>query len=367
MIAHAFTVLRTGSLYRSWARANPREHARLTALLAGGTVPAGAFVTLTGRGLADYARGRSGLDTLRRGRLYKRWASANPREHLALLEYVAGHTAGRLALSSATGRALLELEQAVARPRPHPLWERDLVFTANLSAWDGPRRQAAREAGFSVVAVLADELADPAAVANLRELKLIRAELERDGWNIVGWAATYTGSALGRTMKHPVSLGNGVIVDIDPEASASRAANLTIEHELAGWLANWEAWSEGPNAWSIAPWIDHYLARTGRPLAASILSSTTANYARDLPYTELISEAISVQPQVYGNAHPAYTVQAALASLEQAGVPDSLVNLTLGTYDAGHPIPWADYLTWDGPRGVYIGERMTVDDYRRLK
>lgn len=51
----------------------------------------------------------------------------------------------------------------------------------NLSSWDGPRRTAAKEEGFSVVAILADPSVDPASTANLIELALIRNQLVNQG------------------------------------------------------------------------------------------------------------------------------------------------------------------------------------------
>lgn len=357
----AFALLRTGTLYRAWMADNPREHAAISATVAGAADP-GSFTarSFTGRGLLEYARGRDGHELLSRGRLYQRWAAANPREHQRLLRRLA-----QPASATPTGRALSALDRLAVRPEPAPVWKRDVVYTANLSAWDGPRRQAAREAGFSVVAVLADRHSDPAAVANLAELKLIRGELERDGWAVVGWAASYTGAELGRSMKHPVALGGGVVVDIDPAPNATRAAELVAAHELDGWITNMEAWNEGEHAWAVGPWVDTYLGRCDAPLAVTPLSSTTA-IARSFPYHEFTREHASIQPQVYGNADPGYTVEAALGALEKARVPDTLVSLLLGTYDAGHPIPWADYRTWDGPRGIYLGERITPAEYARL-
>ncbi len=48
------------------------------------------------------------------------------------------------------------------------------------------------------------------------------------------------------------------------------------------------------------------------------------------------------------------------------GVPESLLNLTFGVYDAGLSIPWADYRTWKGPRGIYLGERLDASAYVNL-
>lgn len=52
--------------------------------------------------------------------------------------------------------------------------------------------------------------------------------------------------------------------------------------------------------------------------------------------------------------------------MANGGVPESLLNLTFGVYDTGKPIPWADYRTWKGPRGIYLGERLDANLYANL-
>ena len=50
-------------------------------------------------------------------------------------------------------------------------------------------------------------------------------------------------------------------------------------------------------------------------------------------------------PQVYGNVVPAYTVYNAVETMKKSGVPETLLNLTFGTYHASLPIPWDEYNT----------------------
>jgi hypothetical protein len=69
---------------------------------------------------------------------------------------------------------------------PNALWLRDIVYTANLSSWHGILREAAKDVGFSCVAVLADPVADPSSTQNLQELQRIGPELRSKGWKIVG-------------------------------------------------------------------------------------------------------------------------------------------------------------------------------------
>ncbi len=101
-------------------------------------------------------------------------------------------------------------------------------------------------------------------------------------------------------------------------------------------------------------------------MALSCLSSDNPNWARAFAYGPWINANLSVQPQVYGNAYPAYTVYNGVKTMANGGVPESLLNLTFGVYPAGYPIPWADYRTWKGPRGIYLGERLDADQYVNL-
>lgn len=337
-----FAVFKTGTLYKTWLRDNPGEAAKVDACLAG--EPPQPVASYTGKGLMLFAQAKDGFPQMFQGTLWKKWSEDNPGETSKLLAYRNG-TGPRPSLATATGKGFVFFVDAYKNIEPDPLWKKDLVYTTNLSAWDGPRRTAAWNQGFRVVAVLADEVADPAAAANLNELALIGNSLRTQGWSIVGWAANYN----------------------DPEQGVFRARNLIQQYGFDGWIVNGESWWEGQFTYLgdrfISAWNSEGI---GKPLALSCLSSTTPNYARDFNFAPWVQSRISIQPQVYGNADPGYTVYNCIETMKKSSVPLSLLNLTLGVYYAGMPIPWDDYRTWAGSRSIYIGERLDAGDYVNL-
>ena len=102
------------------------------------------------------------------------------------------------------------------------------------------------------------------------------------------------------------------------------------------------------------------------PLGWSVLSSDTANYARNYDYpTALSVSGADIDVQVYGATHPGYTVGAANGMLDKAQVP---VNRRTMSFDlngtGGGPFP--DYLTWTGPRRLWHPDKATVQTFDQL-
>lgn len=339
-----FTQLRQGTLYQAWAKANPGEVLNLTRWFAQGPVPTAN--TMTGKALCLFAQALDGFGLLRQGTLYRTWARANAGEAKALDLYLSGTGWQPPIMNTATGKGLAWLARML-RPQ-HALWQRDMVFSANLSAFTGQLRLAARQAGFSLL--VPNLLHDPSAASSAAELTKLRGELDAAGWQIAGW---------------------GVYgYDADPVQDARDAAALVQQHRLAGWIANGEDWCEHQDGyWKTQAFIDEWDRVTGGtvPLAFSCLSSSAPTWIREFDYTAILDEpGISVMPQVYGNVDRGITVANSLELMARTGVPRQRLNLTFGTYDPPGPIPWADYLTWPGPRGLYLGERITAADIHDL-
>jgi hypothetical protein len=294
-----------------------------------------------------FAQAKDGFPQMMLGNLWKKWADSNPGEKNKLLSYRAG-TGPRPSLVTPTGKGFVFFVDAyklVPTHEPNALFKKDCVYVQNLSSWDGTRRDAAWAQGFRSVALLADGAADPAAYATLAELALIRNNLVNQGWTILGWAPNYT----------------------DPEEGVARAMNIVQTHQLAGWIVNGESWWENENI----PYANRFIAEwftygSRPPLALSCLSSMTPNFGRNFNFAPWVEHNISIQPQVYGNAHPAYTVFNGIETMKKSGVPVSLLNLTFGVYNAGNPIPFADYNTWKGPRSIYLGETLDASQYANL-
>lgn len=217
----------------------------------------------------------------------------------------------------------------------------DGTLVTNLSGFT--TRTEARTAGFRWLAAILTH--DASARGNERELRERRAVYEAEGWALCGWG-TYG-------------------QDATPEEDAREAARLSVEHRLAGWIADGEDWAEGPNRGYSQRFIDEWQkAGAPVPLAVAPLSSETDQFVRLFDYQAWLNVGSMVMPQVYGNDIPTLTVEACLAELKLAGVPQSETSLMLGTYS--QPIPFVYYQGWSGPRVVYLGDRTPADAWARL-
>lgn len=236
-----------------------------------------------------------------------------------------------------------------AYPAPAAVWREDVVFTVNLSSFGDAHRAAARAEGFTVLAVLLD--GDPSSGPNRAELSKISDRLRTQGWKIVGWAPTYTAE------------------------QATAAGDIVDFFRLDGWIANLEAWAEGPNKALTADWLYQWRVASGGgvPLAVSMLSSDTGLSLRDFDHAACLKAGAMLMPQVYSNVagDETYTVAAAVAQLKLAKVPASHMSLTFGVYGDRLPgasrVAFQDYRTWAGPRGVYVGERLDPDQWKELR
>lgn len=224
----------------------------------------------------------------------------------------------------------------------------DGVLVANLSGF--VTRQQAWAAGFRWVAALL--MHDPAADGNLAEIGDRGSAYRAEGWRLCGWG-TYGQSAL-------------------PEDDARTAVRLCVNLGLDGWVADGEAWAEGPNRPYSGRFIDAWAkawaaaGRTPVPLACAPLSSETGNFPRDFDYGAFTDAGAAIMPQVYGNDIPTLTVSACLMSTARVPVPQTELSLMLGTYDTGKPVPYADYQGWSGARVIYLGDRTPADAWVKL-
>lgn len=228
-----------------------------------------------------------------------------------------------------------------------PLWKRDGVFVRSLSSFHGELRDAAWEAGFTVIYVQLDHSAD--VEGNRNELALIGASLRAKGWRLAGWA---TG-------------GQGT----DPAVDGGRQAQIRkdLDEHLDGWVANLETWAEGVDKWKSGAWLEAWRNSGGfGPLAVSCMSSDNPNFARDFHYAPWLSiPGVAVMPQVYGASHPAYTVYNGVATMLNGGVPQNRLALTFDVIAGAGP--FANYKTWTGPRSVWTGDDSTVATWAALK
>lgn len=230
-----------------------------------------------------------------------------------------------------------------------PLWKHDVVMNVGLSAFHDPGRSQARGLGWSIIMPQLHNA--EGAQANRQELDLLRDRLTAAGWIIGGWGTAGQ--------------------DTDPAKDAREQAEIVKGCGLAAWYVNMEAWAEGPNRGKARAYADAWVeAGAPCPLGCSCLSSDTDRYARDFDYEAFLSiEGTSIAPQCYGNVNPGYTWQAAVGMLKRAGVPIDRVTPTFGTYvdeAAKLPVPFEEYVTWPGPRGAYVGERMPVGGWNRI-
>jgi len=169
--------------------------------------------------------------------------------------------------------------------------------------------------------------------ANRQEIQSHGAAYREEGWQFAGWSAPMYG---------------------DPQIWAEQDVAAVHEFNFLGWGANWEAWGEGIYKARADAWIKEWVTLGSPcPLLLSCLSSQTPYYARDFNYDPFLEIGAAVGPQTYGDEHPAYTVYNMVETMKHGGVPEELLAPTFGaTHD---PVPYADYNTWTGARGAWIG------------
>lgn len=232
-------------------------------------------------------------------------------------------------------------------PAPNPdlaaIWNADAVMMeGGLSNFHGDARARAYATGWRVIET--QLLHTGYAAANEAEIPVFT----REGWVPVGWG-TYG-------------------QDTDPYADGRTAAGICNRLTfLRGWKANGEAWAEGALSWKTAEFLRGWRDGGGRvPLGWSVLSSDTANYAREFDYpTALSVQGADIDVQVYGATVPTYTVAAANGMLDKAGVPPSRRAITFDLAGNGGG-PFADYRTWKGPRRLFNDGRATVESFNQL-
>jgi len=228
------------------------------------------------------------------------------------------------------------------------VWKLDAAFSnGGLSNFNGAPRDRALATGWKAVYVQLLNIAPDQISANL-------AEMVRTPWNPwtkIGWG-TYGQNT-------------------DPEQDGRDAAALCKAHpQLAGWKANGEAWAEQQYQWKtgafLKGWVD---GGAPVPLGWSVLSSDTANFAREFDYATALSVAgADIDLQVYGATAPTYTVGAGLGMLAQVKptpVPVQRTTMTFDVTDTGLG-PFPDYRTWSGPRRLWNVGNATVATFDAL-
>ncbi len=254
----------------------------------------------------------------------------------------------RPAAGSAYAQAIIELARLdPPKPAPSlpqvaldPLWVRDGVFVRSLSSFHGDKRDAARAAGFSVIYVQLDHSGD--VPGNINELHQIGPSLMAQGWRFACWSTA----------------GQGTDAQLDGVHHAQLRREL--DAYLDGWVCNQEIWSEGPEGsadWNHSKeWLAGWTVGGGfGPVAVSCMSSDNPNYARAFDYQSWLRiPGCAVMPQCYGSTWPNCTVNNAVATMLNGGVPRSRLNITFDVI-AGIG-PFSDYRTWAGPRSIWTGE-----------
>jgi hypothetical protein len=224
------------------------------------------------------------------------------------------------------------------------VWKLDAAFSnGGLSNFSGPPRDRALALGWKAVYIQLMHIAQSQIDANIEEMQ--RANW--NAWTKVGWS-TY---------------GQGT----DPEADGKSAAALCKQLGLAGWKANGEAWAEQQYAWKTAAFLKGWVEGGAPcPLGWSVLSSDTANFAREFDYATAMSVAgADIDIQVYGATVPTYTVGAGLGMLAKAKVPVSRTTMSFDCTDTGIG-PFPDYRTWAGPRRLWNVGNATVQTFDAL-
>lgn len=296
------------------------------------------------------AAGRAYLSQVFGSLPYKAWAAANPLDARKISKAFNGDHYTQPGSHYARGLAGLCGENPPSDvPVPPPssalaaIWQQDAVFTTHLSNFQDTKRNPAKAAGFRVVYVNLLHN-DQYAQANEQEMPVFLAE----GWTLVGWG-TYGQES-------------------DPYTDGLEAANLTRRlTSLRGWKANGEAWAEGQSSWKTDAFLKGWRDGGGLvPLGWSVLSSDTANFPRNYAYDVALSvPGADIDIQVYGAAHPTYTVGAGLGMLSKVPVPVNRTTMSFDIADNGQG-PFPDYRTWLGPRRVWVGERSTAETWAQL-
>lgn len=292
--------------------------------------------------------GRLALEQVFGSLPYKAWEVTSPTDAMKVKQEFAGIRRPTPGSNYARGlvRLCRENPPDVAEPVPTlaEVWRRDGVFVRVLSNFHGDLRQAARAVRFSWMAIQLDHTTYQA--ANETEIAHIGATLRGQGWTLVGWGTAGQGT--------------------DPAEDARRQAQTVQRLGLKGWIANIEIWGESVDMWKSGSYVRAWNAAGAPcPLAVSCMSSTTPNWAREFDYpTWLAHQGAAVMPQVYGATNAAYTVANCLATMDKGSVPHDRLALT---FDVVAGIgPFADYLTWKGPRSVYTGDDSTLATWQRL-
>jgi hypothetical protein len=224
------------------------------------------------------------------------------------------------------------------------VWKLDAAFgNGGLSNFSGAPRQRAWDTGWRAVYIQLMHIAQDQIDANIAEMQ--RATWSP--WTKVGWA-TY---------------GQGT----DPNQDGKAAAALCKQLGLAGWKANGEAWAEGTLSWKTSAFLQGWVAGGAPcPLGWSVLSSDTANFARDWDYLTGLSVAgADIDIQVYGATVPTYTVGAGFGMLARVPVPVSRTAMSFDVTNAGVG-PFNDYRTWAGPRRLWNVGNATVETFDAL-
>ncbi len=224
------------------------------------------------------------------------------------------------------------------------VWRQDAAFSnGGLSNFAGTARDRALQLGWTAVYIQLMHISQAQIDANI-------AEMQRSNWSAwtkIGWS-TY---------------GQGT----DPEQDGKAAASLCKQLHLSGWKANGEAWAEQQYAWKTAAFLKGWVEGGAPcPLGWSVLSSDTANFAREFDYATALSVAgADIDIQVYGATVPTYTVGAGLGMLSKAKVPVSRTTMSFDCTDTGTG-PFGDYRTWSGPRRLWNCGNATVQTFDAL-
>lgn len=241
--------------------------------------------------------------------------------------------------------------QSLCRENPPPapvpalaeVWRKDACFTeGGLSNFHGSPRERARQTGWTVAYV--QLLHTVYQAANEAEIPVF----VNAGWQIVGWGTYGQGS--------------------DPYQDGLDAAALCRRLPvLKGWKANGEAWAEGQYFWKtesfLKGWTD---GGAPVPLGWSVLSSDTANFAREFDYAMALGAVgADIDLQVYGATHPTLTVSAGLGMLSRTAVKPDRTTMSFDVNGDGNG-PFPDYLTWKGPRRLWRPDRATVATFDAL-
>ncbi len=148
-------------------------------------------------------------------------------------------------------------------PEQDPLWTRNGVYLVTLANYNERLRTIDLAKGYDTMYVLL--ASDPAAKTNLEVLIKHSERFKAEGWKIVGWAPAYKGTE-----------------------DAKEAMSYLIRYPfIDGWSTNQEYWAEGSGAWITNQFVDEWLKWNARkPLAFSVLSSDTGNWARSFNYVK---------------------------------------------------------------------------------